>query len=143
MNNLLVAIATCVVILLSMTHDVTPKLTQLRSNFTYRYVIYQIRCDMDAKATSFLRAQTPQGTKVPFSFKSALMGVRSIECIFVVLGFFLLQITPDTANQGKKKVECTKIVFGCYILKNGQFLPLILIFTPLFGGVKGTYGIST
>merc|ERR1711936_550571 len=35
MNNLLVAIATCVVILLSMTHDVTPKLTQLRSNFTY------------------------------------------------------------------------------------------------------------
>merc|ERR1712110_1383713 len=35
MNNLLVAIATCAVILLSMTHDVTPKLTQLRSNFTY------------------------------------------------------------------------------------------------------------
>jgi len=35
MNRLPVVIATCVVVFMSMTHDVTPKLTQLRSNFTF------------------------------------------------------------------------------------------------------------
>ena len=36
MNRLPVVIATSVVVFMSMTHDVTPKLTQLRSNFTFR-----------------------------------------------------------------------------------------------------------
>ena len=36
MNRLPHVIATCVVVFMSMTHDVTPKLTQLRSNFTFR-----------------------------------------------------------------------------------------------------------
>ena len=49
----------------------------------------------------------------------------------------------NAANQGTKKVECTKMVFGCYIKNIEKFTPLISIFTPLFGGVKGTYGIST
>ena len=56
--------------------------------------------------------------------------------MFMVLGFFLPQITPDTANHVTFFVICTKMVFGYYIFKNEQFLPLILIFTPLFGGSK-------
>ena len=69
--------------------------------------------------------------------------LNAVSALIFLLGFFLPQITPDTANQGTFFVICTKMVFGYYILKNEQFLPLIFIFTPLFGGVKGTYWIST
>ena len=43
----------------------------------------------------------------------------------------------NAANQGTFFVICTKVLFGCYIKNIEKFTPLMLIFTPLFGGVKG------
>ena len=43
----------------------------------------------------------------------------------------------NAANHVTFFVICTKVLFGCYIKNIEKFTPLMLIFTPLFGGVKG------
>ena len=40
----------------------------------------------------------------------------------------------NAANQGTFFVIFTKVLFGCYIKNIEKFTPLMLIFTPLFGG---------
>ena len=42
----------------------------------------------------------------------------------------------NAANHVTFFVICTKVLFGCYIKNIEKFTPLMLIFTPLFGGSK-------
>ena len=65
-----------------------------------------------------------------YALRKATNGKEEDLGFTIVLGFFL----PKRCKSGNKKIECTKMVFGCYIKNIEKFTPLILIFTPLFGG---------
>ena len=56
--------------------------------------------------------------------------------VYLICYFTGLFLAKTLQIRVQKKLNAPKWSLGVIFLKNEQFLPLILIFTPLFGGSK-------